>query len=59
MLNDVLKPKGVAVLIEAEHQCMTTRGIHKVGTNTTTMTTTGDFKNNNALEQKYLKLINN
>ncbi len=56
-INDVLKPKGVAVLIEAEHQCMTTRGIHKVGTLTTTITTIGAFKNNASLEQKFLKLI--
>ena len=30
-INDTLKPKGVAVLIEAEHGCMTTRGVHKPG----------------------------
>src|SRR5216684_4151284 len=30
-INDVLKPRGVAVMIEAEHQCMTTRGVHKDG----------------------------
>lgn len=57
-INDVLKPKGVAVFIEAEHQCMTTRGIHKVGTNTTTITTIGDFKKDPQLEQKFLTLIN-
>jgi GTP cyclohydrolase I len=57
-INEVLKPKGVAVLIEAEHQCMTTRGIHKVGTTTTTITTIGNFKKDPLLEQKFLKLIN-
>ena len=30
-INDVLRPKGVAVVVEAEHQCMTTRGVHKPG----------------------------
>lgn len=56
-LNEFLKPRGVAVFIESEHQCMTTRGIHKVGTNTTTLTTTGEFKTDKFLEEKFLKLI--
>ena len=56
-LNDVLKPKGVIVYINAEHQCMTTRGIHKVGTTTTTITSLGSFKDNDQLEQKFFRLI--
>lgn len=56
-LNDVLKPRGVAVFIDSEHQCMTTRGIHKVGTTTTTIKTIGEFRENSLLEQKFLKLI--
>lgn len=56
-LNDSLKPRGVAVLIEAEHQCMTTRGVHKVETTTTTITTIGDFKDNPFLEKKFITLI--
>ena len=57
-LDKALKPQGVMVFIEAEHQCMTTRGIHKVGTNTTTIYTTGAFKKKPELETKFLKLIN-
>jgi len=56
-LNKALKPQGVIVFIEAEHQCMTTRGIHKVGTNTTTIFATGAFKKKPELENKFLKLI--
>lgn len=57
-INRVLKPKGVAVLIDAEHQCMTTRGIHKINTSTITKTMTGEFKNNPEMERKFLTLIN-
>ena len=56
-LNEVLKPRGVIVLVESEHQCMTTRGIHKAGTNTITITKVGEFKENEALEIKFLQLI--
>lgn len=56
-INDSLKPRGVAVLIEAEHQCMTTRGVHKVETTTTTIATIGDFRENHELEKKFLQLI--
>ncbi len=56
-LDKALKPQGVIVFIEAEHQCMTTRGIHKVGTNTTTIFATGAFKEKPELENKFLKLI--
>lgn len=56
-LNDVIKPRGAIVLIDAEHQCMTTRGIHKVGTSTVTITKIGLFKENPSLEDKFLKLI--
>lgn len=56
-LDKALKPQGVIVFIEAEHQCMTTRGIHKVGTNTTTIFATGAFKEKPELEDKFLKLI--
>lgn len=57
-INRVLKPKGVAVLIDAEHQCMTTRGIHKINTSTITKTMKGEFKNNPEMERKFLTLIN-
>ncbi len=56
-LSSVLKAKGVAVLIDAKHQCMTTRGIHKISTSTTTKTMLGDFKNDPELERKFLTMI--
>jgi GTP cyclohydrolase I len=56
-IDRVLKPKGVAVLIDAEHQCMTTRGVYKVNTTTITKKMTGVFKTNPDLEMKFLKMI--
>lgn len=56
-LNKVLKPKGVAVFIDAQHQCMTTRGIHKVGTTTITKRMLGSFKQDKDLETKFLSMI--
>ncbi len=58
MLNKVLKPKGVAVLIDAKHQCMTTRGIHKINTSTVTKRVLGAFKSDPEMERKFLAMIN-
>ena len=43
-IQHVLEPKGVAVVIEATHQCMTTRGVHKTGVTMVTSTMLGDFR---------------
>ena len=43
-LNDVLKPRGVAVVIQAAHQCMTTRGVHKSGVSMVTSQMLGLFR---------------
>ncbi len=56
-LNRVLKAKGVAVLIDAKHQCMTTRGIHKIDTSTITKSMIGAFKNDPEMERKFLTMI--
>ena len=56
-INSVLKPKGVAVLIDAEHQCMTSRGIHKPGTTTITIRMLGEFKDNPRLEARFFEMI--
>jgi GTP cyclohydrolase I len=56
-LQKSLQPNGIAVLLDAEHQCMTTRGIHKPGTTTITTTMLGDFKTNPELEKKFLLMI--
>ncbi|NBV05617.1 MAG: GTP cyclohydrolase I FolE [Proteobacteria bacterium] len=57
-INKVLKPKGVAVIIDAKHQCMTTRGIHKINTTTITKRMLGAFKADLAMEKKLLMMIN-
>lgn len=56
-INKVLKPKGVAVLIDAKHQCMTTRGIHKINTSTITKRMIGSFKTDPEMERKFLTMI--
>ncbi len=56
-IDSVLKPKGVAVLIDAEHQCMTSRGIHKPGTTTATVRMLGEFQNDSRLEARFFDMI--
>lgn len=56
-INDVLKPKGVAVVIEAEHQCMTTRGIHKPGVGMVTSTMLGAFREDASTRKEFLAII--
>lgn len=56
IINEVLQPQGVAVLIEAEHQCMTTRGVRKAGTTTITKKMIGAFTDDK-IEQKFLSMI--
>jgi GTP cyclohydrolase I len=56
-INDVLRPKGVAVVVEAEHQCMTTRGIHKPGVAMVTSTMLGAFRDNPSTRREFLTLI--
>jgi GTP cyclohydrolase I len=51
-----LAPQGVAILIDAEHQCMTTRGVHHRHVSTITTRFTGVFKTDAALKDRFLKL---
>jgi len=51
-----LQPHGVAILIDAEHQCMTTRGVHHRHVSTITTRFTGAFKTDAALKDRFLKL---
>ena len=53
-ITDSLKPAGVAVLIDAEHQCMTTRGVHHRHVSTITTQFTGVFKADRALQERFL-----
>ncbi len=56
-IQDVLQPRGVAVVVEAEHQCMTTRGIQKPGTSMITSRMLGLFRRNDATRREFLALI--
>ena len=56
-INDVLRPKGVAVVVEAEHQCMTTRGVTKPGVTMVTSTMLGDFRDNPSTRREFLTFI--
>jgi len=58
-LNSVLKPFGVAVVVEAAHQCMTTRGVHKHGVTMVTSTMLGDFRKNDVTRREFLNIIGN
>ncbi|WP_017932268.1 GTP cyclohydrolase I FolE [Robiginitomaculum antarcticum] len=52
-----LKPRGTAVMIEAVHQCMSTRGVHHANVSTITTRFTGEFKTNPALQERFLNLV--
>ena len=58
-IQKVLEPKGVAVVIEAAHQCMTTRGVHKTGVTMVTSTMLGDFRSNDVTRREFLNIIGN
>ncbi len=56
-INEVLKPKGVAVVVEAAHQCMTTRGIHKPGVTMVTSRMLGAFRDDASTRREFLAMI--
>jgi GTP cyclohydrolase I len=56
-LDEVLRPKGVAVIIEAAHQCMTTRGVHKPGVTMVTSRMLGVFRNDPSSRREVLAII--
>ncbi len=59
--DDIMKylaPQGVMVMLEAEHMCMTMRGIKKPGSQTVTMVTRGVFAENKELQDRFLQLVN-
>jgi GTP cyclohydrolase I len=57
-LEDSLAPGGVAILIDAEHQCMTTRGVHHKHVSTITTQFTGAFKEDRDLQRRFLDFCN-
>ncbi|MDP6429758.1 MAG: GTP cyclohydrolase I FolE [Rhodospirillales bacterium] len=56
-LDEVLQPKGVAVVIEAAHECMTTRGIDKPGVNMVTSRMIGAFRHDASTRREFLAMI--
>ena len=58
-IQDVLAPKGVGVVIEASHQCMTTRGIHKSNVSMVTSQMLGSFRKDARTRAEFLRMIDN
>ena len=56
-INEVLQPRGVAVVIEAGHQCMTTRGVHMPGVSMVTSRMLGAFRDDPATRREFLAMI--
>lgn len=56
-IEDVLNPKGVGVVIEASHQCMTTRGVHKSGVSMVTSQMLGAFRKDARTRAEFLQMI--
>ena len=58
-INDVLKPRGVGVVIEAVHHCMTTRGVHRPGVSMVTSRMLGDFREDATTRRELLAILGN
>jgi len=56
-VQDVLQPKGVGIVIEATHQCMTTRGIHKSAVSMVTSQMLGTFRKDARTRDEFLRMI--
>ena len=56
-IQQVLKPRGVGVVIEASHECMTTRGVHKRGVSMVTSQMLGDFREDARTRAEFMQLI--
>lgn len=57
VITDSLKPRGVAVYIDAIHECMTTRGVHHQNVSTITTQFTGEFREDSMLKERFLQLV--
>ncbi|WP_075770556.1 GTP cyclohydrolase I FolE [Aerophototrophica crusticola] len=58
-IDEVLQPLGVAVVVEATHQCMTTRGVHKPGVTMVTSRMLGAFRDDDKTRREFLSMIGN
>ncbi|WP_233354115.1 GTP cyclohydrolase I FolE [Algimonas arctica] len=56
-IEDALKPRGVAIMVDAVHQCMSTRGVHHPNVSTITTQFTGEFKTNPSLQDRFLRVV--
>jgi GTP cyclohydrolase I len=56
-LQEILEPRGVAVVVEAQHQCMTTRGVHKPGVAMVTSRMLGAFREDSRTRREFLTMI--
>ncbi|MDP7667069.1 MAG: GTP cyclohydrolase I FolE [Rhodospirillales bacterium] len=59
VINEVLEPKGVAVVIEAAHHCITTRGVHRPGVAMVTSSMLGAFRKDSKTRREFLAMIGN
>jgi GTP cyclohydrolase I len=56
-LTEAMQPRGVAVFIDAKHQCMTTRGVHHPNVSTITSSFTGEFKHDKDLRDRFMRMV--
>ena len=56
-IQDTLQPHGVGVIVEASHECMTTRGVHKRGVGMVTSTLLGSFRSDPSTRQEFMRLV--
>ncbi len=56
-LNEVLQPEGVGVILEAAHQCMSTRGVHKAGVSMVTSRMLGTFRSDASTRREFLSIV--
>jgi len=59
IIDEVLKPRGVAVIVEARHQCMTTRGVHKPDATLVTSRMLGELRENASTRREFMAIIGN
>ena len=56
-IQETLQPHGVGVIVEASHECMTTRGVHKRGVSMVTSTLLGSFRSDPSTRQEFMRLV--
>jgi GTP cyclohydrolase I len=56
-IHDTLQPRGVGVIVEASHECMTTRGVHKRGVSMVTSSLLGSFRSDPSTRAEFMRLI--